>query len=219
MAEKPVSSADQTTAAEVQSNDPVAEAIAALKQAHPDAVQDDTRAGYNGVIIDPDKLVDVATTIRDKLGYDYLSSATAVDYLGNGESILIVDDAPEQRDLAGRMMQRLGYRVTTAASGEAALALIREHTFDLVILDPPSFSSSKRMEGTFDVQRDHPALLRQTLHLLAPDGELLFSTNRRGFRLAPDGQPFEVEFNHLRKKPTSVVLRIDQIDERSGEAK
>ncbi len=57
--------------------------------------------------------------------------------------------------------------------------------FDLIVLDPPSFSNSKRMRETFDVQRDHPALLRRCLGILAPDGELYFSNNRRGFRLDP----------------------------------
>lgn len=57
--------------------------------------------------------------------------------------------------------------------------------FDLIVLDPPSFSNSKRMQTTFDIQRDHAALLAQTLELLAPDGELIFSTNRQGFRLDP----------------------------------
>lgn len=55
--------------------------------------------------------------------------------------------------------------------------------FDLIVLDPPSFSNSKRMHATFDVQRDHPELLRDTLALLAPGGELIFSNNRQGFRL------------------------------------
>ena len=57
--------------------------------------------------------------------------------------------------------------------------------FDLVVLDPPSFSNSKRMRDTFDVQRDHVELLRRTTALLARDGELLFSNNRKGFRLDP----------------------------------
>ena len=57
------------------------------------------------------------------------------DYLGKGESILIIDDAPEQRDLAKRMMARLGYDVTTAASGEEAVALIKKRSFDVLILD------------------------------------------------------------------------------------
>jgi len=57
--------------------------------------------------------------------------------------------------------------------------------FDLIVLDPPSFSNSKRMRATFDVQRDHFALLQTTLGLLAPGGELFFSNNRQGFRLDP----------------------------------
>ena len=65
------------------------------------------------------------------------------DYLGKGESILVIDDAPEQRDLAGRMMQRLGYEVHTADSGEAAVALLKKETYDLLILDmimPPGMN-------------------------------------------------------------------------------
>ena len=57
------------------------------------------------------------------------------DYLGRGESILVVDDVEEQRGLAARMMQRLGYKVDSAASGEEAVRLIKEKTYDLLILD------------------------------------------------------------------------------------
>jgi len=56
--------------------------------------------------------------------------------------------------------------------------------FDLIFLDPPSFSNSKSMETTFDVQRDHVELLRNTLRLLADDGQLIFSTNLRTFQMA-----------------------------------
>lgn len=55
--------------------------------------------------------------------------------------------------------------------------------FDVIVLDPPSFSNSKRMHATFDVQRDHRQLLASTLTLLAPGGTLVFSNNRQGFRL------------------------------------
>lgn len=58
--------------------------------------------------------------------------------------------------------------------------------FDLIVLDPPSFSNSKRMQESFDIQRDHPWLLRKTLRLLNPGGTLYFSNNRRGFKLDPD---------------------------------
>ena len=55
--------------------------------------------------------------------------------------------------------------------------------YGLIFLDPPSFSTSKRMQGTFDVQRDHVMLLRKTLNLLEPDGTLIFSNNLRAFKL------------------------------------
>jgi 23S rRNA (guanine2445-N2)-methyltransferase / 23S rRNA (guanine2069-N7)-methyltransferase len=58
--------------------------------------------------------------------------------------------------------------------------------YGLIFLDPPSFSTSKRMEGTFDVQRDHVALLKKTLALLQPDGVLIFSNNLRSFKLDYD---------------------------------
>jgi 23S rRNA (guanine2445-N2)-methyltransferase / 23S rRNA (guanine2069-N7)-methyltransferase len=58
--------------------------------------------------------------------------------------------------------------------------------FGLIFVDPPTFSSSKRMQGTFDVQRDHVELIELALALLAPDGELIFSNNRRRFRLDTD---------------------------------
>jgi NADH-quinone oxidoreductase subunit C/D len=55
-----------------------------LKEKFPGVVSDDTRDGYGGVLIEPKKLRDVATYMRDDLGFDYLSSATAVDYLDEG---------------------------------------------------------------------------------------------------------------------------------------
>ena len=57
------------------------------------------------------------------------------DYLGKGESILIVDDSLKQRELAARMLQRLGYDVRTADNGEQALQLMAEQVFHLVVLD------------------------------------------------------------------------------------
>jgi len=65
-------------------------AVADLQQRFPDAVKPDTRKGFGGIIIDPAKLVEVATAIRDDLGYNYLSSATAVDYLGQGDHMEMV---------------------------------------------------------------------------------------------------------------------------------
>jgi PAS domain S-box-containing protein len=54
---------------------------------------------------------------------------------GNGESILIIDDIAEQRQIASEMLEKLGYRVTTVASGEAAVDYLVNHTVDLIVLD------------------------------------------------------------------------------------
>ena len=55
--------------------------------------------------------------------------------------------------------------------------------FDLIFLDPPTFSNSKRMEGVLDIGRDHPALIDACVPLLAPAGLMLFSTNAQRFKL------------------------------------
>ena len=63
-------------------------AYARLKERFPAAVSDDTREGYSGIIVDASLLPEVAKVIRDELDYDYLSSATAVDYFGLEEECL-----------------------------------------------------------------------------------------------------------------------------------
>lgn len=55
--------------------------------------------------------------------------------------------------------------------------------FDVIFLDPPSFSSSKRMEGVLDIQRDHVELIEQAGQLLEPNGVLVFSNNMQKFKL------------------------------------
>jgi len=57
--------------------------------------------------------------------------------------------------------------------------------FDVIFLDPPSFSNSKRMESILDVQRDHVDLIRRCMELLTPKGVLVFSNNLRSFKLDP----------------------------------
>ncbi len=60
---------------------PVERAAALLKERFPDAVTDETRDGYTGLMVSADKLVEVATALRDDIGFDYLSSVTGVDQL------------------------------------------------------------------------------------------------------------------------------------------
>jgi CheY-like chemotaxis protein len=57
------------------------------------------------------------------------------EYMGNGESILVIDDVEEQREIASMLLSDLGYSVTTVSSGEEAVEYIKTHTVDLIILD------------------------------------------------------------------------------------
>lgn len=60
----------------------------------------------------------------------------------------------------------------------------RAEQFDLAVVDPPTFSNSKRLEEFFDVQRDHVELLNRLEELMSPGGVIFFSTNFRRFKLA-----------------------------------
>jgi PAS domain S-box-containing protein len=57
------------------------------------------------------------------------------NYVGSGESILVVDDVAEQRDIASIILKRLGYEVASVASGEEAVAYLQKHSVDLMVLD------------------------------------------------------------------------------------
>jgi 23S rRNA (cytosine1962-C5)-methyltransferase len=67
-----------------------------------------------------------------------------------------------------------------------ARAVSERRLFGLIVLDPPSFSNSKKMQEILDVQRDHSRLIESCLQLLTPNGELYFSTNKRRFKIDPD---------------------------------
>ena len=60
-----------------------------------------------------------------------------------------------------------------------------DEKFDLIFLDPPSFSNSKKMRDTLDIQRDHEELVVNSMDLLYKKGKLIFSTNKKGFKLTP----------------------------------
>ena len=63
------------------------------------------------------------------------------------------------------------------------LDTVPENSFDLIILDPPTFSNSKRMEDILDIQRDHVTLINDCLRILKSGGKIYFSTNYKKFIL------------------------------------
>lgn len=58
-----------------------------------------------------------------------------------------------------------------------------DRQFDLIFVDPPTFSNSKRMEDSWDVQRDHIKLMTNLKRILRPNGTVVFSNNKRGFKM------------------------------------
>ncbi|MBI9084452.1 MAG: PAS domain S-box protein [Desulfobacterales bacterium] len=97
-----------------------------------------------------------------RLEKEMLESVYIEDYLGKGESILVIDDSREQRDLAERMMQRLGYTVDTAAGGQEAVAMIKQTAYDLLILDmimPPGINGLQTYKEILRVVPEQKAVI------------------------------------------------------------
>lgn len=66
-------------------DDPATAVAAILKERYPDAIRDDERDGYEGVIVDADKIVEVSQALQSELGFNYLSSVTGVDLIDDGK--------------------------------------------------------------------------------------------------------------------------------------
>ncbi|MHB8138374.1 MAG: PAS domain S-box protein [Smithellaceae bacterium] len=71
---------------------------------------------------------------REDISIEAVAVSTS-EYMGKGESILIVDDVKGQRNLATEILQRLNYNVTSVSSGEEAVTYLKEHQVDLMVLD------------------------------------------------------------------------------------
>ncbi len=124
--------------------------------------------------------------------FAYTGSFTAYAAAGGARRTVTVDMSKTYQDWSRRNLTHNGlddtarhHFVQTDVLGFVARMAAQDTRFDLIVLDPPSFSNSKRMRHSFDVQRDHASLLRSVLDLLAPRGTLVFSNNRQGFRLDP----------------------------------
>ncbi|OCQ52072.1 Ribosomal RNA large subunit methyltransferase K/L [Photorhabdus australis subsp. thailandensis] len=118
--------------------------------------------------------------------FAYTGSATVHAGIGGARSTTTVDMSRTYLEWAERNLQANGltgrqHRLIQADC-LAWLGQTREQ-FDLIFIDPPTFSNSKRMEDTFDVQRDHIMLMKQLKRLLRRGGTLMFSNNKRGFKM------------------------------------
>ena len=118
--------------------------------------------------------------------FAYTGTATVYAALGGATATTTVDMSAVYLDWAKRNLALNGFSDRQHEFVHAdcvAWLQSQQQRYGLIFLDPPTFSNSKRMDGTFDVQRDHVGLIRAASNLLETGGVLLFSCNRRGFAL------------------------------------
>jgi len=132
--------------------------------------------------------------------FAYTGTATVFAALGGAKETTTVDMSHTYLAWAKRNLARNGF---TEKQHEFVqqdcfqwLEQQASASYDLIFLDPPTFSNSKRMENTLDIQRDHVALIQAALRCLHPKGTLLFSTNNRRFNLDED-ELLDVEIKNI----------------------
>lgn len=124
----------------------------------------------------------------------YTGSFSVYAAAGGAESVTSVDLSKTYLNWAKRNMQynKLFNDDKHSFVHDDVMEVIKEipaNTFDLIICDPPTFSNSKRMEGNFDVQRDHVWLLKQLLKGCTEGGKIYFSNNYKDFQIDRDNIP------------------------------
>ena len=115
----------------------------------------------------------------------YTATATVHAAKGGARSTTSVDLSKTYLDWARRNLSLNGYSDKNRLEQGDVMAWLEADRgeYDLIFIDPPTFSNSKRMEGVFDIQRDHVQLLDLAMTRLAPGGVLYFSNNFRKFIL------------------------------------
>jgi 23S rRNA (guanine2445-N2)-methyltransferase / 23S rRNA (guanine2069-N7)-methyltransferase len=131
--------------------------------------------------------------------FAYTGSATVYAAAGRARETTTVDMSATYLDWAQRNLAVNGFSGAQHALVQADCitwlknAVAERQVYDLIFLDPPTFSNSKRMDDILDVQRDHRALIDRCMALLAPGGKLLFSNNAQKFKLdAEVGDSYKV---------------------------
>lgn len=120
--------------------------------------------------------------------YCYTGSVTVQAASGGARSSVSVDMSTTYLDWASCNLSFSGFSPQQHRLERADVMRWLEQAqeqFDVIFVDPPTFSNSKKMHGVFDVQRDHVELLELAMKRLEPGGMLVFSNNFRRFELAP----------------------------------
>ncbi len=120
--------------------------------------------------------------------FAYTGAGTVHAATGGARAMLTIDMSKTYLEWAKRNMALNGFTGREHVYKQANCVEWLEKAspqqkFGVIFLDPPSFSTSKRMKSVFDVQRDHVMLIRHCMKILEPDGVLIFSNNLRRFRM------------------------------------
>ncbi|MCW8092302.1 bifunctional 23S rRNA (guanine(2069)-N(7))-methyltransferase RlmK/23S rRNA (guanine(2445)-N(2))-methyltransferase RlmL [Alteromonas sp. ASW11-130] len=120
--------------------------------------------------------------------FSYTGSVSVFAALGKARSVTTVDMSNTYLEWAKENFKQNNLRGPYAFVQADCVSWLTDHNaqYDLIFIDPPSFSNSKRMNTTWDVQRDHVNLIASAKKCLREGGEIIFSNNRRGFKLAKD---------------------------------
>ena len=135
------------------------------------------------------RLREAATRRRFLNLFAYTGSATVYAAAGRARETTTVDLSATYLDWARRNLAVNGFSganhqfIQEDCVAWLKNAVAERRQFDLVFLDPPTFSNSKRMDDILDVQRDHAALIDRCMALLAPGGKLVFSNNAQKFKM------------------------------------
>ncbi|GAB1259579.1 bifunctional 23S rRNA (guanine(2069)-N(7))-methyltransferase RlmK/23S rRNA (guanine(2445)-N(2))-methyltransferase RlmL [Aurantivibrio plasticivorans] len=115
----------------------------------------------------------------------YTATATVQAALGGASSSVSVDMSRTYLRWAEKNFRtnKLSDRHELVQADCLAWLKACREPFDVILLDPPSFSNSKRMDEVLDIQRDHVSLIKRCMELLNPKGTLVFSNNLRSFKL------------------------------------
>lgn len=123
--------------------------------------------------------------------FAYTGAFSVYAAAGGASQITTVDWSNTYLQWAQRNMQLNGFESPAFQFVRSdAVSFVEQLTpnpqFDLAVVDPPTFSNSKRTEAVWDVQRDSVPLLRQLLKRMSPGGVIYFSNNFRGFKMEPE---------------------------------
>lgn len=132
------------------------------------------------------RIADMAKGKRFMNLFSYTGTATVYAAKGGAASTVSIDASKHYNTWANKNMILNGFRSDNHQIIHSdCLDWIRSdrHRYDLIFLDPPTFSNSKSRQTVFDIQKDHAELIQKAATLLKPNGDLLFSTNYRKFKI------------------------------------